>query len=80
MLRVAATQETAARNIRWVHGLAEDAPFDGGPFDLVVAGASIQFDEQLANVLQPHATGGVLTYIVQSRIVWGSIRNQPKEA
>ena len=44
MLRIAATQEpSSVRNITWVRGLAEDVPFDGGPFDLVVAAASIHW-------------------------------------
>lgn len=44
MLRVAATQPSrGTRNITWIHGLAEDASFDGGPFDLIVAAASIQW-------------------------------------
>ena len=44
MLRVAATQQPSdVRNITWVRGLAEDVAFEGGPFDLVVAAASIHW-------------------------------------
>lgn len=44
MLRVARTQPSGdRRNIRWVPERAEEAPFEGAPFDLVVAGASIHW-------------------------------------
>jgi len=44
MLRVAATQKAAnADRITWIHGLAEEVPFHGAPFDLVVAAASIHW-------------------------------------
>lgn len=44
MLRVAMTQQSGDRsNILWIHGRAEDAPFRGHPFDLIVAGASIHW-------------------------------------
>lgn len=195
MLRVAAMQPSSGRNITWIHGLAETASFDGGPFDLIVAAASIhwmnhavvfpkllssvsadhvfavvdgdgalepawqndwdqflaywiyevnretyepgradsafqmrmnsyrdwldvsgemtarsapleqrlehfiacqhsrdtfapsklgsrlrEFDLHLARILEPHATDGVLAYVVESKVVWGSIRPRPIKA
>lgn len=44
MLRVAASQDAGdAGRIKWIHGLAEEAEFEGAPFDLVVAAASIHW-------------------------------------
>jgi SAM-dependent methyltransferase len=44
MLRVACAQEALNPDrITWIHGLAEDVPFDGAPFDLIVAAASIHW-------------------------------------
>ncbi len=44
MLEIASRlQDEAAGNIAWVHGLAEAADIRGGPFDLIVAGASIHW-------------------------------------
>lgn len=47
MLRIASTQEAANPDrIIWIQGLAEEAPFEGAPFDLVVAAASIHWMNQ----------------------------------
>lgn len=44
MLRVASTQDAASPDrITWIQGLAEEAPFHGAPFDLIVAAASIHW-------------------------------------
>lgn len=36
-----------------------------------------EFDRQLTGILEAHADNGVLTYVVRSTIVWGSIRTRP---
>ena len=47
MLRVAYAQEAQNPDrITWIHGLAEETSFDGAPFDLVVAAASIHWMNQ----------------------------------
>ena len=47
MLRVATElQDEGTSNIRWVQGLAESTDLVGGPFDLVVAAASIHWMDQ----------------------------------
>lgn len=44
MLRIASALEAANPDrITWIHGLAEEAPFEGAPFDLVVAAASVHW-------------------------------------
>lgn len=44
MLRIAALQcAVNPHRISWIQGLAEEVPFAGAPFDLVVAGASIHW-------------------------------------
>ena len=44
MLRVALTQQaTHWDRITWIRGLAEEVPFEGAPFDLVVAALSIHW-------------------------------------
>lgn len=44
MLRIGQSlQRESTSNIRWIHGLAETARFNGKPFDLIVAAASIHW-------------------------------------
>jgi len=60
MLRVAVEhQDRGVNNIAWVHGLAESTDFAGGPFDLVVAAASIHWMDQA--VLFPRLFNNVST-------------------
>jgi SAM-dependent methyltransferase len=39
---------------------------------------SLRFDEELTDLLSPHADDGMLTYSVRTRVVWGSIRSTPR--
>ena len=41
---------------------------------------SIEFEKQLAEILEPHAVNGLLSYSVKSNVVWGSIRPYPKSS
>jgi hypothetical protein len=43
--------------------------------DHLGATGSAQFDERLGRILKPFATDGILTFSVQTRVEWGSIRS-----
>ena len=38
------------------------------------------FDRELASLLEPHSDGGQLCYAVQTRLVWGRPRSDPRDA